>query len=174
MVDKIPEMLMNETWVHRNTPETKEQSKQWIFPVEIETEDVSCFLGMPVVKFTSITLKKAERSLDTIIRSCWTDSNLKQKWTRKIKLFSIRKATGIQEPRHHGKIAWIVLFLYHHILQNCPYATDRKRFKSTKGVIFKAIASFRDFDSSYYAVGIKKLKDSRLKCIELNGDDVEK
>ena len=95
-------------------------------------------------------------------------------------------------PAHKGAVAMAKLYeLRYELVPHPPYSPDLapsdyyllpdlkkwlrgKRFESNGEVIAATEAYFKDFEKSYYSKGIEKLENRWTKCIELNGDYVEK
>ncbi len=74
-------VTVDETWIHHYTPETKEQSKQWIVRGKLSPKKVKTVKsadkvraqcsGMRVLLSSLIIWNEEKRSQDNIMRRCW-------------------------------------------------------------------------------------------------------
>lgn len=195
-------VTVDETWIHHNTPETKEQSKQWVSQGNSKPKKAKVVLSANKVMATvfwdahgiihidylekgkTITGEYYSKLLDRF------DADLKQKrphLAKKKVLFHQDNA-----PAHKCAVAMAKLYeLRYELVPHPPYSPDLapsdyylfpdlkkwlggKRFESNGEVIAATEAYFKDFEKSYYSKGIEKLENRWTKCIELNGDYVEK
>lgn len=195
-------VTVDETWIHYNTPETKEQSKQWTSPGELNPRKAKVRLSANKVMATVFWNTQGIVHIDylekgkTITGEYYAellerfDADLKQKrphLEKKKVLFHQDNA-----PAHKSAIAMEKLQgLGYKLLPHPPYSPDLapsdyylfpnlkkwlggKRFESNDEVITETNAYFEGLDQSYYLEGIKKLENRWTKCIELKGDYVEK
>lgn len=195
-------VTVDETWIHLYTPETKEQSKQWISPGESapkkaktvpSAEKVMATIfwdanGVILIDFLekgrTITGKSYSELLDQF------DKKLKETrphLAKKKVLFHHDNA-----PAHSSRVVAAKLHeLRYELLPHPPYSPDLapcdfflfhnmkkwlagKKFCSNEEVIADIEAYFGEFDKSYFLEGLKKWEERWEKCISLKGDYVEK
>ncbi|KAM8702032.1 hypothetical protein ACLKA7_007672 [Drosophila subpalustris] len=136
-------VTVDETWIHHHTPESKEQSKQWISTGETALKKAK--IGLSANKF---------------------DSELKKKRPHMAK----KKVLFHQDtaPAHKSVVAMMKLCeLHYEILPHPPYSPDLapcdyylfpslkkwlggKQFQSNEQVICETNAYFEDLDQSYF------------------------
>jgi len=195
-------VTVDETWIHHHTPESKEQSKQWISTGETAPKKAKIGLSANKVMATVFWDARGVIHVDylekgrTINGEYYSnllgqfDSELKKKrphMAKKKVLFHQDNA-----PAHKSVVAMMKLCeLHYEILPHPPYSPDLapcdyylfpnlkkwlggKKFQSNEQVICETNAYFEDLDQSYFMEGIKKLEDRWTKCIRLKGDYVEK
>lgn len=195
-------VTVDETWIHHYTPETKEQSKQWVgkrdsAPKKAKTVP-SAGKVMATVFWDSqgiifIDYLEKSKSITGVYYSSLLDrlrTELQEKRPRlahKRVLFHHDNA-----PAHTSGIAAAKLMeVGFQLVSHPPYSPDLapsdyylfpnmkkwlagKRFYSNEEVIAETNAYFTDLDKSYYSEGINKLEHRWTKCISLSGDYVEK
>ncbi|XP_023217030.1 histone-lysine N-methyltransferase SETMAR-like [Centruroides sculpturatus] len=195
-------ITVDETWIHYYTPETKEQSKQWVFEGERAPKKAK-------------TVKSAGKVMATVFWDTrgiiYTDYLEKGKTITGEYYASLlhRLSEEIKEKRPHLKKKKILFHqdnarvhtcavsmakiteLKFELLPHPPYSPDLapsdfflfpnlkkwlggQRFTSNEMVIAQTNAYFEDLPKSYFLDGLKKLEKRLEKCIELKGDYVEK
>lgn len=192
----------DETWIHHYTPETKEQSKQWISPGECAPKKAKTVPSAGKVMATVFWDERGVIFVDylekgrTITGLYYADllgrldTELKEKrphLAKKKVLFHHDNA-----PAHSSHVATAKLVeLGYEVLPHPPYSPDLapcdfflfpnfkkwlggQRFASNEEVIAATEAYFAEFDKSYFSEGLKKLEHRWAKCIDLKGDYVEK
>lgn len=195
-------ITVDETWIHHYTPETKEQSKQWRFSTESAPKKAKTVLSAGKVMATvfwdahgiilvdylekgkTITGPYYAMLLDRLDAAI---KELRPHLQKKKILFHHDNA-----PAHSSAIATAKLVeLRYEILPHPPYSPDLapsdyflfpnlkkwlagQKFSSNSEVISATNAYFNDLDKSYFSQGIKKLEHRWTKCIDLQGDYVEK
>jgi histone-lysine N-methyltransferase SETMAR len=195
-------ITVDETWVHHFTPESKQQSKQWIeagssAPKKAKVEKSAGKVMATVFwdscgiifidyleKGKTITGEYYAALLDRL------NNEIKQKRPHLVK----KKVLFHQDnaPSHTSAVSMAKIHeLRYELLPHPPYSPDLapsdfflfpnlkkwlggKRFTSNEELITETNAYFDDFDKSYYSDGIKKCEYRWNKCIELKGDYVEK
>lgn len=195
-------VTVDETWIHHNTPETKEQSKQWTAPGESKPKKAKVGLSANKVLATVFWdahgiihidyLEKGKTITGVYYAELLArfDADLKRKrphLAKKKVLFHQDNA-----PAHKSAISMAKLQeLRYELVPHPPYSPDLapcdyylypnlkkwlggKRFGSNEEVITETEAYFEGFQKSYYLEGIKKLEDRWTKCVSLKGDYVEK
>ena len=195
-------ITVDETWIHCYTPETKEQSKQWVTK------------GDPAPKKAK-TVKSAGKVMATVF---WDSRGIifidyleKGETITGAYYASLldRLNNEIKEKRPHLTKKKVLLHqdnarvhtctvamakiesLRFELLEHPPYSPDLapcdyflfpnlkkwlggKRFESNEDVIAQTNAYFEELPPSYFKDGLNKLEKRWEKCIELNGDYVEK
>lgn len=195
-------VTVDETWIHHYTPESKEQSKQWILPGESAPKKAKTVPSAGKVMATVFWDSQGIIHTDylqkgrTITGQYYAnllqefDTILKKKrphLNKKKVLFHHDNA-----PAHSSRIADSKLKqLHYELLPHPPYSPDLapcdfflfpnlkkwlggKKFSSNEEVIAATEAYFHDFPKSYFLDGLLKLEHRWNKCIELEGDYVEK
>lgn len=195
-------VTVDETWIHHYTPETKSQSAQWVSPGEGAPKKAKTIPSAGKVLATIFWDSKGIILIDylekgrTITGQYYAnlldrfDAEVKSKrphLAKKKILFHHDNA-----PAHSSAIATAKLVeLRYEVLPHPPYSPDLapcdfflfpnmkkwlggKRFASNEEVIAETEAYFAEFEKSYYLDGLKKLEHRWIKCIELQGDYVEK
>lgn len=195
-------VTVDETWIHHATPETKQQSKQWVSTGERAPKKAKMGLSANKVMATVFWDSRGVIHIDylekgkTINGKYYSelldrfDTVLKQKRPHLKK----KKVLFHQDnARVHTCAVTMAKFyqLGYELLQHPPYSPDLapsdyflfpnlkkwlggKRFGSNEEVITETNAYFEGLDGSYYLEGIKKLETRWTKCIALKGDYVEK
>jgi histone-lysine N-methyltransferase SETMAR len=195
-------ITVDETWIHHYTPETKNQSKQWIEPglsapkkakIAKSADKVMATVfwdvnGIILIDYLekgkTITGKYYAALLDQL------DNKIKEKRPH----LQRKKILLLQDnaPVHTSAITMAkILELRYELLPHPPYSPDLapsdfflfpnlkkwlagKRFSSNCEVIEETNSYFEEFDKSYYLEGMQRLEYRLTKCIELKGDYVEK
>jgi len=195
-------VTVDETWIHHYTPETKQQSKQWISPGESAPKKAKMVPSAGKVMATIFWDAKGVILMDflekgrTITGQYYSelldrfDKKLKETRphvTKKKVLFHHDNA-----PAHSsGVFAAKLHELRYELLPHPPYSPDLapcdfflfpnmkkwlagKKFSSNEEVIAATEAYFGEFEKSYFLEGLKKWQERWEKCIFLKGDYVEK
>lgn len=195
-------ITVDETWIHHYTPETKNQSKQWVEPggsapkkaktvksadkvmATVFWDSQGIILIDYLEKGKTITGQYYAALLDQL------NDNIKEKRPHLKK----KKVLFLQDnaPVHTSTIAMAKFHeLRFELLPHPPYSPDLapsdfflfpnlkkwlggKRFTSNDEIIDATNSYFEDLDKSYFLNGIKQLEYRLTKCIELKGDYVEK
>jgi len=195
-------VTVDETWIHHTTPETKEQSKQWVSSGERAPKKAKVGLSANKVMATVFWDARGVIHIDylekgkTITGDYYSelldrfDTDLKQKrphLAKKKVLFhqdNARVHTCVVAMGKIHKLGYELLLhpAYSPDLAPCDYFLfpnlkkwlGGKRFGSNEEVITETNAYFESLEKSYFLEGIKKLEKRWTKCIELKGDYVEK
>lgn len=195
-------ITVDETWIHYYTPETKEQSKQWMFKGESAPKKAKTVPSAGKVMATVFWdsqgiifidyLEKGKTITGNYYSSLLDKLNTelpekRPRMARKKVLFHHDNA-----PAHTSAVSTAKLLeIRFEIVSHPPYSPDLapsdyylfpnmkkwlagKRFHSNDEVIAATNDYFDSLDKSYYADGIKKLEHRWSKCINLKGDYVEK
>ena len=195
-------ITVDETWIHCYTPETKEQSKQWVTkgdPAPKKAKTVkSAGKVMATVFWDSrgiIFIDYLEKG-ETITGAYYASllDRLNNEIKKKRPHLTKKKVLLHQENArvHTCAVAMAKIeSLRFELLEHPPYSPDLapcdyflfpnlkkwlggKRFESNEDVITQTNAYFEELPPSYFKDGLKKLEKRWEKCIELNGDYVEK
>lgn len=194
-------ITVDETWIHYYTPESTQQSKQWILPDERTPKrpktQQSAGKVMATVFWDArgiifIDFLEKGRTITGLYYTALLDrlsSEIKKKrphLAKKKVLFHHDNA-----PSHSSFIAQKKLQeLRFEILPHPPYSPDLapcdfflfpnfkrwltgKRFSSNIELECETKAYFEGFPESYFLNGLKKLENRYSKCIELQGNYVE-
>lgn len=195
-------VTVDETWIHHNTPETKEQSKQWVARGERGPKKFKQSLSANKVMATVFWDARGVIHIDylekgkTITGEYYSklldrfDVVLKQKrphLAKKKVLFHQDNArvhtclvtmAKIHELRYellpHPAYSPDLAPCDYYLFPNLKKWLGGKRFESNKEVITETNGYFESLEKTYYLEGIKKLEKRWTKCIELKGDYVEK
>lgn len=195
-------VTVDETWIHWYIPETKEQSKQWTSPDERAPKKAKTVPSAGKVMATVFWDSQGVIHIDylekgkTITGRYYADLlgrfdvELKKKRPRLAKkkvLFHHDNA-----PAHTSAVAMAKLVeLRYELLSHPPYSPDLapsdyflfpnlkkslagKRFGSNEEVIAATEAYFAALEKIYFLDGLKKLEHRWAKCIDREGDYVEK
>ena len=194
-------ITVDETWIHHYTPETKNQSKQWVEPGGSAPKKAKTVKSADKVMATvfwdshGILLIDYLEKGKTITGEYYAAllDQLNDKIKEKRQYLKKKKVLFLQDnaPVHTSTIAMAKFHeLRYELLPHPPYSPDLapsdfflfpnlkkwlagKRFKSNDEVINETNSYFEEFDKSYYLDGIKNLEYRLTKCIELKGDYVE-
>nr|XP_033783950.1 histone-lysine N-methyltransferase SETMAR-like [Geotrypetes seraphini] len=195
-------VIVDETWVHHYTPETKQQSRQWTTrqePTPKRKKMASSagkmmatvfwdFLGIIFIDY----LEKGK----TINGEYYAGLLQRLRAEIKMKRPHLSKKTVLlhqdNAPAHTSTIVMVKLHeLRFKLIPHPPYSPDlapcdfflfpnlkkwlsRKKFSSDSAVIDAINRYFSSLDVSYFTEGMKGLEKRWSKCIELKGDYVEK
>lgn len=195
-------VTVDETWIHHYTPESKEQSKQWTSPSERAPKKAKTVISAGKVMATifwdahGIILIDYLEKGRTITSQYYCalldkfDAALKEKrphLQRKKILFHHDNA-----PAHSSLLTTEKLIkLRYELLPHPPYSPDLapcdfflfpnlkksmagKRYRSNEEVIAATEAYFEELPKTYYTEGLKKLEYRWEKCVDLQGDYIEK
>ena len=195
-------VTMDESWVHRFTPETKEQSKQWTQKGESAPKKAKTVSSAGKVMASVFWDARGIIFIDYLEKGKTINgeyyANLLQRLSEEIKqkrphlakkkvLFHADNA-----PVHKSVIAMAKLNeLQFELLPHAPYSPDLapsdyflfpylkkwlsgQRFSNDEEAISAVNGYFEEQDSSYYKKGIELIEHRWEKCIELKGDYVEK
>lgn len=189
---------MDETWIHHYTPESKEQSKQWVEPGGSAPKKAKRVKVMASVFWDAhgILLIDYLPKGKTINGEYY--SNLLDQLDRNIReqrpAMAKKKVIFHQDnaPCHKSVIAMGKLHdLKYEILEHPPYSPDLapsdyylfpnlkkflggKRFASNEDAIAAVDAYFADLPENYFKEGIAKLEGRWTKCVDVLGDYIEK
>ncbi|GBP84565.1 Histone-lysine N-methyltransferase SETMAR [Eumeta japonica] len=190
-------VTVNETWIHHNTPETKEQSKQWVSRGERGPKKAKQSLSANKVMATVFWDARGVIHIDylekgkTITGEYYSklldrfDVDLNQKrphLAKKKVLFHQDNArvhtclvpmAKIHELRYellpHPAYSPDLAPCDYYLFPNLKKWLGGKRFESNEEVITETNAYFESLEKIYYLEGIKKLEKRWTKCIELKG-----
>jgi histone-lysine N-methyltransferase SETMAR len=195
-------ITMDETWVHHFTPETKQQSKQWTARGESAPKKANAVESAGKVMASVFWDARGIIFIDYLQKGKTINgeyyANLLQRLSDEIKekrphlakkkvLFHHDNA-----PVHTSVIAVAKINeLKFQLLPHAPYSPDLapsdeflfpnlkkwlggKRFADNEAVESAVHGYFEELDGSYYKQGIEAIEHRREKCIELQGDYVEK
>jgi len=179
-------VTVDETWVHHYTPETKQQSKQWIAPGESASKKAKAVLSAGKVMATVFWDSEGIIFIDylqkdqTITGEYYTillnrlDEELRTKWPR-----LARKKVFFHQDNARVHTCIVAMAKLHELrfelLPHSPYSPDLapcdfilfpnfkiwlggKRFSSDEEVIAAVDEYFQGLESSYFSEGIKKLE----------------
>ncbi|XP_025161796.1 histone-lysine N-methyltransferase SETMAR-like [Harpegnathos saltator] len=189
-------VTVDETWIHHTTPETKEQSRQWVSSGERAPKKAKVGLSANKVMATVFWDARGIIHIDylekgkTITSEYYSelldrfDIDFKQKrphLAKKKVLFhqdNARVHTCVVTMAKIHKLGYKLLLhaAYSPDLAPCDYFLfpnlkkwlGGKRFGSNEEVITETNAYFESLEKTYYLEGIKKLEKRWTKCIELN------
>lgn len=195
-------VTMDETWVHYYTPETKEQSKQWVHRGSPPPKKAKVVASAGKVMASVFWDAKGVLLIDylpkgeTITGRYYT--NLLDRLIVKIR----EKRPGLAKKKilyHHdnapvhtsGVASQKLTELKFQIVDHPPYSPDLapsdyhlfpnlkkflagKRFRSDEEVKVAVNGYFESLEENHFREGIEKLEHRWTKCINLKGDYVEK
>lgn len=192
----------DETWVHHYTPESKEQSRQWIEKGEPAPKKAKLTLSFNKVMATVFWDARGIIFIDYLQKGKTINGEyyaaLLQRLSEEIKTkrphLAKKKVLFHHDnaPAHTSMIAMSKIHdLRFELLPHPPYSPDLapcdyhlfpnlkkwlggQRFSNNEEVIAAVDGYFEDLDVSSYVTGIKKLPERWTKCVTLNGDYVEK
>lgn len=195
-------VTVDETWIHHCTPETKEQSKQWVSAGERAPKKAKMGLSANKIMATVFWDARGIIHIDylqkgrTITGQYYAelldrfDADLKQKrphLAKKKVLFhqdNARVHTCLVSMAKIHELGYELLPhpAYSPDLAPCDYFLfpnlkkwlGGKRFGSNEEVISETNTYFEDLEKTFFLNGIKMLEKRWTKCIELKGDYVEK
>lgn len=195
-------ITVDETWIHYYTPETKQQSKQWVGPGECAPKKAKTVPSAGKVMATVFWDSRGVVLIDylekgrTITGEYYASllDKLNDAIQAKRPHLAKKKVLFHQDnaPAHTSRVVAAKLHdLRFEVVPHAPYSPDLapsdyflfpnlkkwlggRRFSSNDEVKAETTAYFAELDSSHYADGIKKLESRWSKCAELRGDYVEK
>ncbi|CAK9827513.1 Histone-lysine N-methyltransferase SETMAR [Anthophora retusa] len=195
-------VTVDETWIHHYTPETKQQSKQWIMSGESAPKKAKTVLSAGKVMATvfwdsqGIILIDYLQKSKTITGEYYATllDRLKEQLKKERPRLARKKVLFHQNnaSSHKSTVAMAKLHeLGFELIPHPPYSPDLapcdfflfrnlkawlagKKFSSDEEVIVAVNEYFADFETAYFSDGIKKLETRWTKCIALDGDYVEK
>ena len=195
-------ITVDETWVHHYTPETKQQSRQWTMKGEPAPKKAKTVASASKVMATIFWDARGIIFIDYLQKGKTVNgeyyATLLQRLQQEIKAkrphLAKKKVLFHQDnaPVHTSVIAMAKIHeLKFELLPHPPYSPDLapcdfhlfpnlkkwlggKRFMTDDEVIQAVNSYFEDLDKSLYYSGVTALEHRWVKCIELNGDYVEK
>lgn len=195
-------VTVDETWIHYYTPETKQQSKQWVKMGESAPKKAKTVPSAGKVMATvfwdsqGIILIDYLQKGKTITGAYYSSllDRLKTELQEKRPRLAHKKVLFHHDnaPAHTSAIVVAKLLeIEFQLVSHPPYSPDLapsdyylfpnlkkwlagQRFHSNEEVIADTNGYFADMDKSYYLEGINKLEHRWTKCISLKGDYVEK
>lgn len=195
-------ITVDETWVHHYTPETKRQSMQWIAVGEPAPKKAKTVASSGKVLATVFWDARGIILIDylqqgrTITGEYYANllDQLKDCVLEKRPHLSKKKIFFLQDnaPPHTSKVAMSkIAEIGFELIAHPPYSPDLapsdfylfpklkeylagKKYGSNDEVISAVDGYFEDLDKSAYNSGIRDLKNRLLKCIEVQGEYVEK
>lgn len=195
-------ITVDETWVHHYTPESKEQSKQWVGAGEPTPKKAKTILSANKVMATVFWDAKGIIYIDylekgkTITGQYYAQllQRLKHEVSAKRPHMAKKKILFHHDnaPAHTSIVAVAKINdLKFELMPHPPYSPDLapsdyflfpnlkkwlggKRFGSNEEVIEAVNQYFEELDESTFKLGITKLEHRYEKCISLSGDYVEK
>lgn len=195
-------ITVDETWIHHHTPETKEQSKQWIASGEPAPKKAKAVLSANKVMATVFWDARGVIYIDYLQKGKTINgeyyASLLQRFhqvlTEKRPHLARKKILFHQDNArvHTCAVAMAKIHeLHYELVPHPPYSPDLapcdyflfpnlkkwlggKRFRSNEEIIEETNAYFEGLEKLYYTEGIEKLEKRWDKCIELEGDYVEK
>lgn len=195
-------ITVDETWIHHYIPECKEQSKQWIEAGKSGPKKAKTVKSAGKVMATVFWDARGIIFIDYLEKGKTINSEyycaLLDRLSEEIKIkrphLAKKKVLFHQDnaPSHTAFLTQQKLAeLRFEIAPHPPYSPDLapsdyflfpnlkkflagKKFSSNSEVIAETEAYFEGLEKSYFSDGIKKLEKRLMKCIELEGDYVEK
>lgn len=195
-------VTVDETWVHHYTPESKQQSKQWMAAGERAPKKAKTVLSAGKVMATVFWDSEGIIMIDylakgkTITGRYYADllDRFKAELLQKRPRLSPTKVLFHQDnaPVHTSTIAMAKIHeLGFELVPHAPYSPDLapcdyylfpnlkrwlggQKFLTNEDCIAGVNGYFADLDESYFLEGIKKLETRWNKCLALKGDYVEK
>jgi histone-lysine N-methyltransferase SETMAR len=195
-------ITVDETWIHHYTPETKQQSKQWIGAGESVPKKAKTVPSAGKVMATVFWDSRGVVLIDylqkgkTITGAYYSSLLDKLNEAIKAKRPHLAKKKVLfhhdNAPAHTSRIVTAKLEeLRFERVPHAPYSPDLapsdfflfpnlkkwlggRRFTSNEEVIAETNGYFAELEESYYCEGIKKLEHRWTKCTDLEGDYVEK
>lgn len=195
-------ITVDETWVHHYTPETKEQSKQWIGPGEPIPKKAKTIFSANKVMATVFWDARGIIHIDYLEKGKTITgqyyANLLQRLSKEVKIkrphLAKKKILFHHDnaPSHTSIVAMAKINdLKFELMPHPPYSPDLapsdyflfpnlkkwlggKRFADNEEVISAVNGYFEELDESVYKEGICRLEHRYEKFIILQGDYVEK
>jgi [histone H3]-lysine36 N-dimethyltransferase SETMAR len=194
-------ITVDETWIHHYTPETAQQSKQWVSKGQSAPKRPKTQQSAGKVMATVFWDGRGIIHVDylehgrTITAQYYSDllDRFDAVVKRKRPHLKKKKILFLQDnaPAHKAvKTMTKLIELGYEILPHPPYSPDLapcdyyifpnlkrwlagKRFHSNEEVIAETDAYFGELDDDYYKKGIEMLEARYTRCIELEGDYIE-
>lgn len=195
-------ITVDETWIHHHTPETKQQSKQWVKDGSSAPKKAKVVPSAGKIMATvfwdakGVILVDYLKSQKTITGAYYVGlldklnlaiQKKRPHLARKKVLFHQDNAPAHTSLKTKAKLDE----LGYELLPHPPYSPDLapsdyflfpdlkkwlggKRFTSNEEVEWETNAYFEGLEKSYYKSGLMKLEKRWTKCIDLKGDYVEK
>ena len=176
-------VTLDETWTQYYTLETKRQSKQCVAHGESAPKKAKTVSSAG--KVTATVFWDAQRIIldHTTITDCGALWQLADK-----KSFFIKTTHWLTLPQsqwqnrmnqgsnicliHPILLIWLLLTSFYS--QTSRSGSGGKRFSSYVEIVTVVDEYFKGFESFYFPEGIKKIKERWTKCVEVEGDYVEK
>ena len=195
-------ITVDETWIHHYTPETKIQSKQWTAKGESAPKKAKTVFSAGKVMATvfwdshGVILIDYLQKGKTITGAYYASllDKLKAKIAEKLPHLQKKKILFYQDnaPSHTSAVAMAKIHeLRFELLDHPPYSLDLapsdfflflklkvalggQRFSSNEEAITFVNNYFAEKDAEYYLDGLKRWEHRWEKCVDLQGDYVEK
>lgn len=195
-------ITVDETWIHHYTPESKQQSKQWIGPNEPTPKKAKTILSANKVMATVFWDAKGIIFIDYLEKGKTINGQYYAELLQRLKDEVKNKRPHLAKkkilfhhdnaPAHSSIVAMAKINeLKFQLLSQPPYSPDLapsdyylfpnlkkwlggKKFESNEQVIGAVNEYFEGLDESDYKNGITALEHRYEKCINLDGDYVEK
>lgn len=195
-------VTMDETWVHYYTPETKEQSKQWVKHGDPAPKKAKTVASAGKVMASVFWDAKGILLIDYLPKGQTISGGYYTILLERVVICIREKRPGLTKkkilyhhdnaPAHSSGVARQKLAdLRFEIVNHPPYSPDLapsdfhlfpnlkkflagKRFHSDEEVKLSVNEYFDGLEENYFREGIEKLEHRWNKCIELRGDYVEK
>ena len=182
---------MDETWLYRYDPETKQQSMEWPHSGSPHPKKIR-FFGIKTASSSSIIFQRTKLSTPSITRLCWCSwrafwrKNAGRGKVTKEVLFLHDKAPahralatqkklvylGFQclvNPSYSPDLAPSHYHLFRGLKNNWKFAI----FRPTRRSLLPRRPGWTDNLLIFFKSGLQKLEQRAKKCIELRGEDVE-
>lgn len=195
-------ITVDETWIHHHTPETEEQSKQWIARGEPALKKAKAVLSANKVMATVFWDARGVIHIDYLEKGKTINGEYYANLLDQFNQILLEKRPHLAKKKilfhqdnarvHTCAIAMAKLHeLRYELLSHPPYSPDLapcdyflfpnlkkwlggKRFSSNEKIILETNAYFEGLPKSYFTEGIEKFEKRWMKCIELDGNYVEK
>lgn len=195
-------ITVDETWIHHHTPETKEQSKQWIASGELAPKKAKAVLSANKVMATVFWDARGVIHIDYLQKGKTINGEYYASLLQRFHQVLMEKRPHLAKKKiifhqdnarvHTCAVAMAKIHeLRYELVPHPPYSPDLapcdyflfpnlkkwlggKRFRSNEEIIEETNAYFEGLEKLYYTEGIEKLEKRWDKCIELEGDYVEK
>lgn len=195
-------VTMDETWVHHYTPETKQQSMQWKHPGSPTPKKAKSVPSAGKVMASIFWDAKGIILIDYLQKGTTINAQYYCALLEKLKTTIAEKRPHLKRkkflfhhdnaPCHTAKFTIEKLAKLHfQLVPHAPYSPDLaasdfflfpnlkkflagKKFQSNEEVINEVNSYFEGLDESVYKNGLNALEYRWKKCIELEGEYVEK
>ena len=195
-------ITVDETWIHHYTPESKQQSKQWIGPGEPTPKKAKTILSANKVMATVFWDAKGIIFIDYLEKGKTINGQYYAELLQRLKDEVKNKRPHLAKKKimfHHDnalanssivamtKINELKFEFFpqppyspdlapsdYHLFPNLQKCLGGKKFDSNEEVIDAVNEYFEGLDESDYKNGITALEHRYEKCISLDGDYVEK